>query len=109
MELLVAEQRAVVAADALRLADEEAQATGFVGPQQATGCRVAAQHRVDVAVQPGRPVLQRLLVRRDGLADVREHARHVLATAGVDRRPSGLLGRMALGAGVARQSIEPRQ
>ena len=49
---------------------------------------VAAQHRVDVAVEPRRRVRQRLLVGRDGLADVREHARHVLAAARVDRLPT---------------------
>jgi hypothetical protein len=54
VELLVAEQRPAVAADALRLADEQAQPAQFVGLQLAATAAVAALQRVDVAVQPRR-------------------------------------------------------
>ena len=109
VELPVTEERPVVAAHARRLADEQPQTARLIGAQHSAGCCIAAKHGVDVAVQPRRFMLQRLLVCRDGLADVCEHARQPLTPLWVDSRPGRLLGRVALGPSVARQPVELRQ
>ena len=81
VEMLVGEQRAVVAGDALALADEQAQA-------RCTSCGVSSRRPIASLAQrspwrSGRSATRRrrrrLLVGGDGLAHVREHAIDVVA------------------------------
>ena len=75
VEMLVAQQRPIVAGHAIALADKQAQSAFLGGRQQIGGRRIAAQRRRGVGIEPRRPVRERAFVRRDRLAHVGEHPR----------------------------------
>ena len=96
VEVLVGEQRAVVAGRTLALADEQTQAVDLRGREHLLPGAVPGDDGPNIAVEARLARGERPLVRCDGLAQVGKHAIHVLSTVRVHALPGRTLGRVAL-------------
>ena len=108
--MAVGEARAVVAARALRLADEQLQAGALLAGEIVGFRRLrAGGERLGEAVEARLRRRQRALEGGDRLADIGEDRIHGIALVLAHRRPGGLLGIGAERAGIVRQPVERRQ
>src|SRR5688500_2764303 len=79
VELVVREQRSVMALRAVGFAREQFQSRHFVRRQDVLGRTAGPRERFHIGVKPRRPILHSPLVGGDGFPDVYEHSGRFLA------------------------------
>ena len=93
MEFVIGEQRAVMAVDALRLADEQVEAGNFLPAERTLLAGGAVpRHGIGVVVEAGSFRQQFALIRRKRLAGICESGRNLESQLGVERTPGFPLG-----------------
>ena len=108
--MAVGKARAVVAARALCLADEQLQAGALLASKIVGFRRLrAGGERLGKTIEARLRRGQRALEGGDRLADIGEDRIHGIALVLAHRRPGGLLGVGAERAGIVRQPVERRQ
>src|SRR5688572_2184191 len=109
VEVVVGEERAVVARDAVRLADEVPEPRLLVAGKRARRVvRAAGELALHVTVEARGREADAPLERRDGLAEIRVDARDVVLPRGRNRAPGGGPHRIGDGACMGGQTVEHR-